>query len=320
MKINKVVIILFLSAVAIGLVHLARNRQASYAYAYGPLTIDLGVASGSPIFTVENMLPGDCEGRSISITNDRETSVDLVVHSDNVVDTDSLSDALKINISHNGSLYNNSLKNFFTESQTLNGVGLLAVSSGDTKTVNFDICMGEEAGNIYQNTKVIFDLIFGETMSPFELPDECLELTGKIAFKIEGTHGRDDIRGTRANELIFGYGDDDKLDGAGGNDCIIGGSGHDKIDGGQGNDYILGSEGNDSIDGGQGKDKIWGGSGNDTIDAGQGDDYVSGGHGDDSISGRSGDDNLYGDDSIDHLDGGSGHDKCVGETIDSCEE
>ena len=91
---------------------------------------------------------------------------------------------------------------------------------------------------------------------------------------IQGTPGKDNLKGTNGNDLIFGFEGNDKINGKKGNDCIFGGLGEDKINGGEGNDTIFG---------GPGEDKINGGEGNDTIDGGPDKDKCNGNEGTDTI-------------------------------------
>src|SRR3989344_669212 len=46
--------------------------KPSYVYAIGDLTVDWGsgVLEGQPIFTVPNMVPGDVETHTVTVTND----------------------------------------------------------------------------------------------------------------------------------------------------------------------------------------------------------------------------------------------------------
>lgn len=151
-----------------------------------------------------------------------------------------------------------------------------------------------------------------------------------------GTSGDDDIaapdgpNGSPSNDIIFGFGGNDRLRGGNGNDLIFGGKGNDSISGGSGEDTLFGGKGDDQIAGFRGDDLIRGGHGNDTVIANEGNDTVYGGRGSDSILGGDGDDVLYGDggkgsggsfkfafgkcgfDST--IDAGAGNDKVFGST------
>lgn len=280
-----------------------KEQQVSTARAYGHLTVDLGVPSGQPIFTVNNMLPGDCEAKTITVTNDDTMPIAMAVRSDEETQNKNLPDVLQITITRNANvIYNQTVAQFFADSDTLDGISLEQINDGETQSYEFKICMLTSAGNEYQNGQTIFDLIFGEVISPLVLPAECSHLTGIITQKIEGTEKNDRIRGTSENELILGYGGNDDLDGGSGRDCVVGGPGNDKLDGGSQDDVVLGGEGNDNIDGGSGHDRIYGGNGNDNLSGGSGNDILDGGSGNDTI------------------DGDSGNDTCInGENLKSCE-
>lgn len=61
-----------------------------------------------------------------------------------------------------------------------------------------------------------------------------------------GTFG-DDTAGFNNEDLILGFGGNDKLRGLNGNDVLIGGDGNDKLYGDNGDDDLLGLAGNDTL-------------------------------------------------------------------------
>ena len=79
---------------------------------------------------------------------------------------------------------------------------------------------------------------------------------------IVGTNGNDrdpnplpnDLKGTGANDYIFGLKGHDTLRGFGGVDQLFGGSDNDQLFGGSGNDRLNGGLGNDLLNGGDGID------------------------------------------------------------------
>ena len=79
------------------------------------------------------------------------------------------------------------------------------------------------------------------------------ELVGVFRL-MEGTAGRDRLKGTRADDLLNGKGDRDKLLGKRGDDTLLGGDGNDKLHGGKGNDILNGGVGSDKYIGGNGAD------------------------------------------------------------------
>ena len=67
--------------------------------------------------------------------------------------------------------------------------------------------------------------------------------------------GRDDIiDGFGGNDRLFGRGGNDTIRGGDGDDLIVGGSGNDTLSGGAGNDTFIYESGTDSISGGTGYD------------------------------------------------------------------
>ncbi len=293
------------------------NFLPKTAYADGDLTIDWGVSIGDPIFVVNNMAPGECETRTVNVTNSAAFNRQVGVRGVPTVDTDSLSSALEITIDKNGitDVYGErsptgvkTLATFFSESAGANALTLSNQIPGEVADYNFTVCFQENAGNEFQSASVVFDLTIGIVIPT---PDECLEMT--FANTIFGTDGNDRIRGTSASELIFGLEGNDRIDGGGGNDCIVGGEGNDRINDSGGNDVIIGQGGNDEVDSGSGIDLVVGGEGNDKLEGGSGNDRLEGGIGEDKLEGGSGNDELYGGDQNDLLEGGSGQDQLFGD-------
>ena len=330
------------------------------AQAVGDLTVDWGVTSEDPIFVVNNFAPGDTESRSVLVTNDGTSMRPVGVRGEPTSETGSLSTVLDFVISVVGTdLYGGTsstgpktLAQFFDESTDINGILLSFLAPSASTTYTFTATFAETAGNDFQNSQVIFDLIIGISV---EVPAECedIEFSGSPIF---GTSGNDNLVGTPGNDLIFGFEGKDAISGVDGDDCIVGGEDDDKLKGNKGQDVILGGEGDDKIQGnnetdelfgGEGDDDIHGGNNNDILDGGTGndkldggnrDDILLGGEGEDDLKGGNGDDQLFGgsqDDSLkggngdDYLDGGDGNDglkggngtdTCLnGEEVETCE-
>lgn len=323
-KFFKILALVLLPFVVFELIQI-RNQKITAAEAhnvqFGLLTVDLGVPSGDPVFVVANMLPGDCVTKTIKVKNEGDVGKSLVVRSDNVDDPDHFADALNIKISEASELYNNTLTQFFADSDSMPGVALGQINPGASKNYDFQICFDSGSGNEYQNKKVVFDLVFGEKISDSDIPDACKKL-GALN-KIVGDDRNNHLHGSHRGDLIIGLGGNDNIEGGAGEDCIVGGPGNDKLSGGSRNDVILGNEGNDDISGGSGDDLIYAGAGNDKVEAGSGDDKVYGEEGQDNLFGGGGNDFLDGGPDHDFLKGESGHhDVCInGESVhESCEE
>lgn len=286
----------------------AKNR--STAYAVGDLTIDWGVPSGQPIFTVNNFLPGDSETRTVQIINGASLTRDVGVRGKYDSGLENFADILDFRISESGiDLYGGTaggktLADFFDESEGIDGIELFSVGPGETRTIDFTVSFPESAGNEFQNASVVFDIIIGIAI---EVPEECrnIHFSGNPIF---GTERRDVLNGTNGNDLIFAFEGNDVVNSSNGDDCLVGGLGNDILHGSNGRDVIFGDEGDDRIDGSNGDDLLFGGSGNDTIDASNGNDRVEGGDGNDKIDGNNGNDTIYGGAGNDVIDGGNGND------------
>ena len=140
--------------------------------------------------------------------------------------------------------------------------------------------------------------------------------TESFSYTVENTRGVTDtaqvnvivspVEGTADHDqmvLVYRDADGTVIDGEDGpDDVILGYGGNDKIFSGAGADDIWGGAGNDFIRGGAGDDRILGEAGNDTLDGGTGADVMQGGDGNDV---------YYIDDAGDVISeaGGSGHDK-----------
>ena len=295
--------------------------QPKAVYAVGDLNVEWGVDDGEPIFVVENMLPGDPpEQRSVDVHNlgpvTRDVGI-IGVKTEEIVTEEiaAFSTILDFVISENGTdLYGGTagaktLDEFFTDSAGPNGLFLSTLGPGDSTTYTFKATFPAEAGNEFQNAKVVFDLIIGISL---DIPDECegIDLEGT---PIIGTSKAETITGTPGNDLIMGLEGADIINGNSGNDCIIGGPGAENtINGNNGDDVIFGNEGADHINGNNGDDLIIGGPGADNLNGQNGQDHLVGNEGADLLNGGNDDDLLEGGESADTLNGGNGNDELHG--------
>jgi len=293
--------------------------KSQTAFAVGDLTVDWGVLPpGSPIFTVNNMAPGDIESKIVKVKNNATSLRPVGVRGVKTLETGGLSGVLIITISENGTnLYDPlSMAQFFADSSAVDGIFLSDIVPGQEKSYLFKVEFSSSSGNQYQGKNLTADFHIGISVP---VPQECKNIVLK-GDPIFGTEGNDELKGTNGNDLIYGFEGNDEIMGGNGRDCIIGGTGKDKIIGGNGADVIFGNEGNDEIKGGNSEDKIYGGSGNDTIDAGNGGDYVDSGDGDDVVKASNGEDIVVGGLGKDSINGENGNDKISGgngdDTID----
>lgn len=287
------------------------------AYAVGDLTVDWGVPEGSPIFTVSGAAPGQTEIRDVDVTNSSLSLKPVAVRGLLTSQSAGMSSVLDITISEDGNtLYGPvTLDQFFSDSNSSDGIPLSDLNSGAQTTYQFELTFKTEAENEFQNQTIVFDLIIGVA---FTVPVECGS-PAQYGTPIFGTSGNDNLRGRNRMDLIVGFDGNDIISGGNNHDCIIGGSGNNKLSGGNGNDIIQAGDGNNFVYGGNGKDVVTTGSGNDKIDGGNGNDFVLAGAGNDNISGGNGNDNLNGEADVDKAGGGLGTDTCSAETEIKCE-
>src|SRR3989344_5612656 len=331
MKLLKISILLLIVALLVMQTNVLQNIfKPNTAYAVGDLVVDWGIGVGDvgAIFTVTNMAPGDSEDEDVDVTNNAATGRPVAIKGVMTSETGSLSAALDIEITDGSTtLYANTLQQFFTDSLNPDGISLLILDPSEAANLNIKVTFQDGAGNEFQNTSVVFNLIIGIGV---EVPAECeqIDLAGK--FPIFGTSGNDRILGTNRDDVIFAFEGNDRVFAHGGNDCIVGSEGVDELRGETGNDIIFGNEGNDLLIGAVGNDIIFGGSGADTIRGengedilegedgndnmfgGNSDDIMHGGNGNDTMNGENGSDNVNGDTDNDTLIGGNGSDTLIG--------
>lgn len=287
------------------------------AYAVGDLAVDWGVPEGNPIFTVSGAAPGQTEIRNVDVTNSSLSLKPVAVRGLLASQSAGMSSVLDITISEGGNtLYGPvTLDQFFSDSNSSDGIPLSDLNSGAQTTYQFELTFKTEAENEFQNQTIVFDLIIGVA---FSVPVECGS-PAQYGTPIFGTSGNDNLRGGNKKDLIVGLEGDDTISGGNSDDCLIGGPGDNKIDGGNADDVIVAGDGNNKIHGGNGKDVVTTGSGNDKIDGGNANDTVNAGGGNDIISGGNGNDELFGELGIDSIHGGNGKDVCEAENKVKCE-
>ncbi|OGH04594.1 MAG: hypothetical protein A2W22_05000 [Candidatus Levybacteria bacterium RBG_16_35_11] len=148
-------------------------KNTSTVRAFGDLTVDFHVPPGDPIFTVNNMAPGDPpETRNVDVTNGgtlpRYVAV-KAVRTGGLGSDPKLETALDIVIKDGvtpiygtGSLTGpKTLADFFSESTSENEIKLNIINPGGNKTYIFTVSLPSSAGNDFQSKSVIFDLTFG---------------------------------------------------------------------------------------------------------------------------------------------------------------
>ena len=287
-----------------------------------------GLPLGAPVFDVHNMMPGDCQIRTIEVNNGGTSASQVAVQTRQVTDTDNLASVLAIRIDNSTQdIYGGAsptgvrtVADFYAITTDPDSLDLGIVAPNTQTLYTFEVCFNPDSGNQYQATQTQFDLVFGTLPTVIALPAECKHLEGIVTDVIYGTENNDNIRGTGKSELIYAVGGNNRIRGGGGHDCIVGGQGNDRIDGGTGNDVIIAGGGNNKLEGGSDDDIIYGGPGNDTLRGGSGNDTIYGGVGDSHIFGGSGDDYLDGQGGHNVIHGGPGTDTCLnGAVMTQCE-
>lgn len=309
-KITRIIAILLAPFVFVGLFLVLNQRSTKEIHAVDPLLISYNSGGPpSPIFVVENMLPGGEVEKEFAAKNQTDSTFDLMLSGNVTTETHEFADILEIiivdedgNNFYGGLLGTKTLQEFFDAGN----INLGPIPANTEKSYRVKVKFPSLAGNEYQGARVVFDLKFSTSIEQIDLPPECAALAGMIEDVIEGTEGDDDIRGTHRHELIYGRGGNDEIDGTSGNDCIIGGEGNDELDGGAGQDVVIGENGNDAIDGGAGKDLLYGNDGADNIMGGGDDDKIFGGNGNDLLDGGGAQDEIFGGSGNDIIEGGGG--------------
>lgn len=326
-RISLIFLLIFTVFVASPALNSSRSQTVR---ASGDLTVIWGVPEGDPIFTISNMAPGDMEEKLVSVVNGASSSRPVAIKGIKTGGTGNLESVLNIEILEGvNSLYSGNLAQFFTDTTNMEFISLSTIGPSGSTSYTIKVTFDSQAGNDFQNSSVIFDLIIGVA---FDVPQECQQIEFSSPTPIFGTSGNDRINGTTGNDLIIALEGNDRVFSHGGDDCILGGDGNDELRGETGNDFIFGQGGNDLLIGAVGNDLILGGEGNDTIrgennddqiEGNEGDDKITGGNGDDQIDGGSGNDNISaengqdlvnGGEGIDKLDGGAGNDNLTGDS------
>jgi len=199
-----VTIILALVLLFVG-VNVYSSTQPSTVRAFGDLVVNFHVGQNLPIFSVNNMAPGDSQDRDVDVTNGGtiprfvsvkgiqtggtgtdpkiETVLDIVIKdgSTSIYGAGSLTGA-------------KTLANFLSDSTDPNGVRLNIIAPATHKTYNFKVTFPTSAGDPFQAKSVVFDLTFGEVTSNNVVINE-------VYYQVDAKHGLDSPadRGVKVN-------------------------------------------------------------------------------------------------------------------------
>ena len=144
-----------------------------HPYPSSNISVNWGAPSPDyTIFIVSNMLPGDSEFRSITITNNGSTARPLTVRGTKTFEFKNFSQVLNITIfKDNSAIYGPKLlAQFFTDSAAPSGISLGNLTGHTTAAYKFLVTFPSVAGNEYQLAKVVFDLKIGKIL---DIPDKC---------------------------------------------------------------------------------------------------------------------------------------------------
>jgi len=276
LKLSQKIALILLPFVVIGMASVYQNARASEAYAVNPITVTYDEDSPTdPMFEVTNMLPGDVIEKEFKVKNTGHATVNVEMYGSLTNVLKNFDEILTIEIIElpATSVFAGTLEDFLDHTP----FDLGGFAPNAEKTYSVKVKFPSSAGNVYQNAKVVFDIIWqAKFKTDPELPLECSHLEGKIKHVIRGNEHNNYLFGTHHNDLIIGFGGNDHINGKGGDDCIVGNEGNDKLVGGSGMDVLLGGAGND---------ELFGGTNNDFLDGGPDHDFLKGESGTDTCVG-----------------------------------
>lgn len=258
---------------------LASIFRPNYVSAIGDLTVNFGVAPGTPLFNITNMKPGDVVSKTIIVTNDALSDRPVAIQGIKTNGLGNLEQVLDIVISkggidvYGGTTGAKTLSNFFADSAGPNGIPLSTLSPNQTADYVITVTFKQTAGNEFQSTNVVFDIKIGIYI---DIPAECSSIA-LLQTPIFGTNKSDIIKGTNGNDLIVAFEGNDIVNAGGGNDCILASEGNDIINGANGADVIDAGSGNDILNGQGGNDILMGQDGRDILNGEGGSDIANGG-------------------------------------------
>ncbi len=189
------------------------------ALAQGVLDVGFGdppVGTLDPVFTVQNMLPGDNEDRDIIVRNTGSSTIPVILYSQkteeeipnwpNTPDGNEFSKILEVTLNdgtsdiYGGTAGTKTLDQFFTDSE--NGMSLGSLNPNEEITYNMNVFFPHSAGNEYQLAKVVFDLMFEQ----FQVGGLVIN---EVYYDPDAEHGSDcsaDTCGGNIDAIIKGNG------------------------------------------------------------------------------------------------------------------
>ncbi len=186
--------ILILFIVGVGYVSGAFKNifQPESVKAFGDLTVNFHVGIGVPLFNFTNFSPGENVTKPVDVTNGGSVSRMVAVKGNKTsgVGIPHLEDVLTIVIKDGAtSVYgqgsptgNKTVKDFFTDSSSTNGIVLGTIGVGGHTTYNMTVTFPQSSGNEYQGKSVVFDLTFGTS-------DIKSLVINEVFYRVDKNHG-----------------------------------------------------------------------------------------------------------------------------------
>ena len=168
----------------------------------GDIDADFHIPKDKPLFYLDDFKPGDCVEKSVDLKNKGELPRNIFVKgvktnpTDNEEDPYKLESILDLEIFENSTnLYDKKLLNFFEDSKNGSGVPLSLIKPRKKATYKFKVCFPKDAGNVYQQKKVVFDLIFGVA------PTRSIVIN-EVYYKVDKDHGVDSAKDREFENII----------------------------------------------------------------------------------------------------------------------
>jgi len=164
-----------------------RLFNPSTVRAFGDLIVDFHVPVGQPIFSLNNMKPGDGDTKPVDVTNNgsvpRFVSVKGVRTGGNGTDP-KIESVLELTIKDGLNLIYGpkTLADFFTDSNSVNGISLGTLNSLGHKTYNFTVNFPTSANDDFQAKSVTVDLTFGTVTADSLVINE-------VFYNVDDKHG-----------------------------------------------------------------------------------------------------------------------------------
>jgi hypothetical protein len=137
-----------------------------------------------PLFTIENLAPGETKEKSVSLQNNTSNPQQALVLLKKEGGSKDLENVLTLTMSEGANVYRRiSMKEALVLSNGPTGIPLFTLDSQEKKQLTLHILFDPESGNAYQNASLTFSITFQTTTG---IPAECQEIPN-LSPAIEGT-------------------------------------------------------------------------------------------------------------------------------------